>query len=254
MNNRLQLIRPDWPAPKSVVALTSCRSGGHSAAPWDSLNLGLHVGDNAADVHGNRALLASACEGLQSIQWLDQVHGVEVVHALPGAVGAPSADASISNTPGVACAVMTADCLPVLFSNLDGTAVAAAHAGWRGLAAGVLENTVARFACPGDQLLVWLGPAIGPQSFEVGPEVMATFITDEQGPAAEQLASFFQPSPDRKGHFLADLYALARYRLAAVGVHAVYGGGYCTYRDTQRFYSFRRDGQTGRMVTLIYRT
>lgn len=254
MNDKLQLqlIRPDWPAPQHIVALSSCRSGGNSTAPWDSLNLALHVGDNAGDVQRNRSLLADACEGLQVIQWLDQVHSVDVVSALPSAANTLQGDASISDTPGVACAVMTADCLPVLFTTLDGSAVAAAHAGWRGLAAGVLENTVASFACASDQLLVWLGPAIGSQYFEVGPEVMAAFVDGEQGAAYERLSSAFQPSPDRAGYYFADLYALARYRLAAVGVDAVYGGDYCTYREAGRFFSFRRDGQTGRMATLIY--
>lgn len=252
MSEQLQLIRPDWPAPGHIVALSSCRYGGHSTAPWDSFNLALHVGDNADHVQDNRVLLTRSCEGLQAVQWLDQVHGTDVVRSLPGAADTLPGDAAISETPGVACAVMTADCLPVLFTSHEGTAVAAAHAGWRGLAAGVLENTVASFSCPSDQLLVWLGPAIGPQSFEVGPEVMMAFVDGEQGAARERIASAFQASPGREGHFLADLYALAKYRLAALGVNAVYGGGYCTYREAQRFFSFRRDGQTGRMVTMIY--
>lgn len=232
---------PDWPAPAGVKACVTTRAGGVSLAPFDSLNLGDHVDDSPEAVAENRRHLTDHF----SIQpaWLQQVHGIAVAHADPGLVA--TADASWTATPGIACAAMTADCLPALFCDRAGTRVAAAHAGWRGLAAGVLEATLDTLAVPAEDVLVWLGPAIGPQAFEVGPEVRETFVA--QLPDA---ASAFVPSANA-GKFMADIYALARLRLAARGVTAIYGGGFCTVTDP-RFFSYRRSPRTGRFASLIW--
>ncbi|MGF6092519.1 peptidoglycan editing factor PgeF [Pseudomonas sp. 18173] len=232
---------PDWPAPAGVKACVTTRAGGVSVAPFDSLNLGDHVDDSPEAVAENRRRLTEYF----SIQpaWLQQVHGIVVADADPSRV--MTADASWTATPGIACAAMTADCLPVLFCDRAGTRVAAAHAGWRGLAAGVLEATLDSLAVPPAEVLVWLGPAIGPQAFEVGPEVRETFV--EQLPEAAQA---FVPSQNA-GKFMADIYTLARLRLAARGVTAVYGGGFCTVTDP-RFFSYRRAPRTGRFASLIW--
>lgn len=235
------LLMPDWPAPAGIKACVTTRSGGVSMAPFDSFNLGDHVDDDPAAVAHNRALLTSSL-GVQPA-WLKQVHGTDVVQASPDQV--LQADASWSRTPGVACTIMTADCLPALFCNRNGTQVAAAHAGWRGLAAGVLEAAVDSFSDTPDDILVWLGPAIGPQAFEVGPEVRDAFVATH--PETEQA---FLPSA-HPGKFMADIYTLARLRLAAHGVTAVYGGGYSTYND-ERFFSYRRGAQTGRFASLVW--
>lgn len=242
-------IKPNWPAPANVAALCTTRAGGESEAPFGSFNLGDHVGDEPATVAANRRALIDDCAGLSAISWLQQVHGTNVVAA--DASRHPAADAQFTRDIGLGCAVMTADCLPVLFCDQLGTQVAAAHAGWRGLCAGVLEQTVAAFAssCAPDQILAWLGPAIGPDSFEVGSEVREQFLASSAQPQATEAC--FRPSL-RAGHFLADIYALARLRLQAVGVSAIYGGGFDTAADVARFYSFRRDGVTGRMASLIY--
>lgn len=236
------LLIPDWPAPVRVRACVTTRAGGCSSAPFASLNLGDHVGDDPQAVAENRRRL-QALLGCQPA-WLSQVHGVSVVEADPAQVA--EADASWSAAPGIACAIMTADCLPVLFCDRAGARVAAAHAGWRGLAAGVLESTVAALGCPADQVLAWLGPAIGPQAFEVGAEVREAFVSQHAGAAAA-----FVPSAN-PGRYMADLYHLARVRLAAVGVTAVYGGGLCTFSDAARFYSYRREPRTGRLASLIW--
>jgi YfiH family protein len=232
---------PDWPAPAGVKACVTTRAGGVSLAPFDSLNLGDHVDDNPEAVAENRRRLTDHF----SIQpaWLKQVHGIVVVHADPSQ--AATADASWTATPGIACTAMTADCLPALFCDRAGTRVAAAHAGWRGLAAGVLEATLDSLAVPPEDVLVWLGPAIGPQAFEVGPEVRETFV--EQLP---ETAKAFVPSQNA-GKFMADIYELARLRLAARGVTAVYGGGFCTVTDP-RFFSYRRSPRTGRFASLVW--
>ena len=236
-------LTPDWPAPASVKACVTTREGGVSEAPFDSLNLGDHVDDRPEDVAENRRRLTDHF----SIQpaWLQQVHGIAVAHADPGIVA--TADASWTATPGIACAAMTADCLPALFCDRAGTRVAAAHAGWRGLAAGVLEATLDSLDVPAEEVLVWLGPAIGPKAFEVGPEVREVFIN--QFPEAAQA---FVPS-DNAGKFMADIYLLARLRLAERGVTAVYGGGFCTVTDP-RFFSYRRASRTGRFASLIWLT
>ncbi|MGE8177961.1 peptidoglycan editing factor PgeF [Pseudomonas fluorescens] len=232
---------PDWPAPARVKACVTTRAGGVSLAPFDSLNLGDHVDDNPEAVAENRRRLTDHF----SIQpaWLQQVHGVAVAYADPTAVA--TADASWTATAGIACTAMTADCLPALFCDRAGTRVAAAHAGWRGLAAGVLEATVESLAVAPAEVLVWLGPAIGPKAFEVGPEVRETFV--RQLPETDQA---FVPSHNA-GKFMADIYMLARLRLAACGVTAVYGGGFCTVTDP-RFFSYRRSPRTGRFASLVW--
>ncbi len=234
-------LTPQWPAPARVKTCVTTRTGGVSVAPHDSCNLGVHVGDSLQTVQKNRQRLVSllGCKPA----WLEQVHGVVVVEATPTQV--LQADASWTQKPGIACAVMTADCLPVLFCDRAGSRVAAAHAGWRGLAAGVLEATLDKLALPADQVLVWLGPAIGPQAFEVGGEVRDAFVAQHA-----QAAVAFQPS-NNLGKFMADIYQLARIRLAARGVVAVYGGDFCTFSDS-RFYSYRRSAQTGRFASLIW--
>lgn len=234
-------LTPDWPAPATIKSRVTTRSGGLSLAPFDSFNLGDHVGDRPEAVASNRLLLTSRLNVRPA--WLRQVHGVAVAHADPSLV--PEADASWTATPGIACTIMTADCLPALFCTRDGTRVAAAHAGWRGLAAGVLEATVDSLKTAPGQILVWLGPAIGQQSFEVGAEVRDTFISSHP-----ETAQAFLPSLNA-GRFMANIYTLARLRLAAHGVTAVYGGGLDTFTDP-RFYSYRRSAQTGRFASLIW--
>ncbi|PSL14283.1 hypothetical protein CLV44_1086 [Marinobacterium halophilum] len=240
----MKLIRPAQPLAPGVAALTTTRDGGVSLAPWDSLNLGDHVGDDPTAVAENRRRLQQALQ-LGQPQWLSQVHGVQVVEARADGV-VREADGCWTRTPGVVCTVMTADCLPVLFADAQGTCVAAAHAGWRGLLNGVLEATLDVFDDPA-QVRAWLGPAIGPTAFEVGPEVRAAFLAADAG---AELA--FKPSPGHAGHWLADLYALARRRLLAAGVTTVRGGDYCTHDEHERFFSYRRDGKTGRMASLIW--
>jgi YfiH family protein len=237
-----ELIRPDWPAPARVCAASTLRAGGVSAPPYASFNLGDHVGDDAVAVAANRERLLAAL-GLATVPaWLEQVHGTRVRR--PGEVDC-RADASFETRPGRACVVMTADCLPVLLCNERGTAVAAAHAGWRGLAAGVLEQAVAAFDDDPSALLAWLGPAIGPKAFEVGDEVRARFVAAD----ADAAACF---GAGRPGHWLADIYALARLRLRRAGLTRVSGGDRCTFSEAQSFFSYRRDGITGRMASLIW--
>ncbi|WP_339479445.1 peptidoglycan editing factor PgeF [Pseudomonas fluorescens] len=234
-------LTPDWPAPASVRACVTTREGGVSEAPFDSLNLGDHVDDRPEAVAENRRRLTDHFSIKPA--WLQQVHGIAVAQADPGIIA--TADASWTATPGIACAAMTADCLPALFCDRAGTRVAAAHAGWRGLAAGVLEATLDSLDVPAAEVLVWLGPAIGPKAFEVGPEVREVFIN--QLPEA---AEAFVPS-DNAGKFMADIYLLARLRLAERGVTAVYGGGFCTVTDP-RFFSYRRASRTGRFASLVW--
>jgi YfiH family protein len=256
-----RLIRPDWPdAPASVGALVSTRRGGASSGPYDDgagsggLNLGLHVGDDANTVLRNRAGLRALLPGVPA--WISQVHGIVVVDAAsvqPG-LAAPVADASIATSAGVVCAVLTADCLPVLFADLAGTVVGAAHAGWRGLAAGVLGETVAAMRAAGaGELTAWLGPAIGPAQFEVGNDVLDSFLTGARnGAEARQVRAAFAPFEGRPGKYLADMNTLARILLARDGVTRVWGGEHCTATDRARFYSYRRDGVTGRQASLVW--
>lgn len=235
------LIQPDWPAPDSVKSLMTTRAGGVSAGPFASFNLATHVNDAPRAVAENRRRLR--LDVPTEPVWLNQIHSTQVVQA-DAVHGVPDADASFTRAPGIVCAVLTADCLPVLFCTRDGSAVAAAHAGWRGLAGGVLEATLGAMQTAPEEVIAWLGAAIGPTAFEVGDEVRETFIA-----AHPSAISAFVPHGQK---WLADLYTLARIRLNACGVRAVYGGGLCTYSDAARFYSYRRDGVTGRMATLIW--
>lgn len=240
----LEWLQPDWPAPSNVKAASSTRLGGVSTGVFASLNLGRSTGDADAAVTENRRRLFAAL-GAPEPGWLHQVHGADVVRA-PLTTPEPDADACHTTQAGVVCAVQTADCLPVLFCDAAGTAVAAAHAGWRGLNAGVLEQTVRAMALPPQNLMAWLGPAIGPSAFEVGEQVRAAFVAHDA-----RAASAFTPAavPQK---FFADLYALARQRLHAAGVMRIYGGGLCTHSDPMRFFSYRRDGASGRMASFIW--
>jgi YfiH family protein len=243
------MLVPDWGGkpPPGVVAAVTLRNDlrGVSGGPYARFNLGDHVGDDVREVATNRARLRAdlPTEPL----WLNQVHGIEVV-AAETAVPGVAADACWTREPGRVCAVLTADCLPVLLAACDGSVVAAAHAGWRGLAAGVIEATVAAMGVSPLRLQAWLGPAIGPQAFEVGDEVRAAFCRHDAAAARA-----FVPGR-AAGKWWCDLYTLARQRLLAQGVAQVTGGGLCTHGDAERFYSFRRDGVTGRMATLIWRS
>ena len=239
-----QFITPDWPAPAKVRAAVTTRVGGVSHAPYDTFNLATHVGDDPAALRENRARLRAALALPTEPVWLKQVHGVAVVDAAQGDVE-PEADGAFAAQSGAVCAVLTADCLPVLLCNRAGTKVAALHAGWRGLAGGVIEAGVKALGLSGNESLAWLGPAIGPASFEVGAEVRAAFVQHDA-----QAAQAFRVARD--GKYLADIYQLARIRLQRLGVTAVYGGGFCTVTDGTRFFSYRRDGATGRMAALIW--
>jgi len=246
----LEKIEADWPAPSHIHAFTTTRAGGVSTGPYAGLNLGERCGDQLDSVLENRRRLGahlSSCVASQTLTWLHQVHGTQVVE-LP--IGDPNstlleADGAWSQTPQQVCAVLTADCLPVLFCDQQGTRVAAAHAGWRGLLNGVLERTVEAMSTQPDQIMAWLGPAISQSCFEVGPEVIEAFIAIQR--EAEQ--AFLPGQGDR---WYADLYSLARLRLRSKGVEHIYGEPRCTFSDEQRFYSFRRDHTTGRMASLIW--
>jgi YfiH family protein len=234
------MIVPDWPVPPHVKSLMTTRDSGVSGVPWASFNLGDHVGDEPAHVAANRARLRLQVPS--EPRWLKQVHSAKAVEA---GAGVPEADASFTRQTGIVSVVLTADCLPVLFCDRAGSVVAAAHAGWRGLAGGVLEATVAAMQVPPGEILAWMGAAIGPQAFEVGDEVRQTFVAQHP----EAATAFIQHAP---GKWLADIYQLARIRLNGIGVQAVYGGGHCTYTETDSFFSYRRDGVTGRMASLIW--
>lgn len=243
----MQSIIADWDAPENVHALTTTRLGGVSESPYAGLNLGDHVNDDPTAVAQNRQQLIDALELKQSPQWLQQVHGITVVKAqADGRV--PEADACWSDQPGQACIVMTADCLPVFFADKQGRCVAVAHAGWRGLADGVLEATLACFDDP-TQVRCWLGPAIGPDAFEVGGEVRAQFCAH-----LAESEQAFKPvvGKEAEDKWLADIYQLARLRLNAAGVAHISGGEHCTYSDAEQFYSYRRNGVTGRMASVIW--
>ena len=244
MNADIRLIRPQWPVPARVRALITQRQGGVSPPPYDGLNLATHVGDDPACVSENRRRLTHTASLPAEPLWLTQVHGCAVADAARDRVEC-EADAAFSDRPGRVCAVLTADCLPVLIANRAGTAVAAVHAGWRGLAGGVVEAALMRFEDAPADLRVWLGPAIGPGAFEVGADVVEAFVATDPDAAA-----CFRPhGPD---HWMADIYALARRRLEARGIGFCGGGAYCTFTDATDFYSYRRDGATGRMASLIW--
>lgn len=239
-----KIIVPEWPLPTGVAACSSTRIGGVSQGAWDSLNLGAHCGDNLEHVEENRKRMFAAGKLPSKPVWLEQVHGKDVLHLTGAPYASKRADASYSNTPGTVCAVMTADCLPVLFCNRAGTEVAAAHAGWRGLCDGVLEETVACFNDSAENILAWFGPAIGPQVFEVGPEVREAFMAKDA-----KAVDAFRPVGDK---YFADIYLLARQRLANMGVTAVFGGDRCTFSEKDDFFSYRRDRTTGRMASFIW--
>ncbi|MFJ5431045.1 purine nucleoside phosphorylase YfiH [Pectobacterium actinidiae] len=238
------LIYPDWPLPESVKSCSTTRIGGCSRAPYDSLNMGNHVGDEPAHVTANRQTLVKMA-GLPAMPyWLEQVHGTDVIRIGGASPTSVCGDAAYTDKKGKVCAVMTADCLPVLFCAINGDEVAAAHAGWRGLHAGVLEETLACFRAQPEQIMAWLGPAIGPDAFEVGPEVRDAFIQHDMA-----AASAFRPEGNK---FFADIYQLASLRLRAAGVTQIFGGNTCTVSEPHKFFSYRRDGVTGRMASLIW--
>lgn len=252
------LIRPLWPdLPANVGALATTRAGGSSGAPYDDgrggggLNLGLHTGDDIPAVQANRDRLQALLPGRPA--WIRQVHGVGVVDASTVVAGGPvlEGDASIASAPGVVSAILTADCLPVLFADMEGRVVGAAHAGWRGLAGGVLQATIGAMRSAGaGEITAWLGPAIGPEAFEVGPDVLAAF---EQALPDGACLGGFRPYPGRPGKYLADIYLLARRLLARAGVTRVAGGDRCTATEREHFYSYRRDGSgSGRQASLIW--
>jgi len=249
-SEHVHILTPEWPAPPGVRAAFALRSGGVSAPPFDSLNLGAHVGDEAEAVAENRRRLRTQLRLPEEPAWMEQVHGIDVLDldalAHGGAArGVVSADAALTRRAGRICTVQVADCLPVLLAARDGSAVAAAHAGWRGLAGGVLEATVQALAVEPGQLIGWLGPGIGAAHFEVGEDVRRAFVTHDAAAAAF--------TSNQRGRWQCNLAALARARLAALGVAAVFGGEWCTYADAARFFSYRRDGRCGRMAALIWR-
>ena len=241
-----EVLTPEWRAPHRVRAAFTLRGGGVSAPPFDTLNLGAHVGDSPAAVAENRRRVREGLNLPAEPAWLEQVHGTRVADLdAPDEPGRAAADAVITRCPGKVCAVQVADCMPVLFAARDASAVAVAHGGWRGLAAGVLEATVARLGVAAGELIAWLGPAISAPHFEVGGEVRAAFLAADRAAAG----AFTQ---NERGRWQCDLAALARRRLAALGVMEVSGGSWCTYADAGRFFSFRRDGRCGRMAALIW--
>ncbi|GMR03578.1 MAG: purine nucleoside phosphorylase YfiH [Gammaproteobacteria bacterium] len=244
MSKDLKFIYPDWSAPKNIKAITTTRVGGVSCAPFDSFNLGDCVGDNPDDVRRNRALLHETLNLPSDPVWLKQMHGTNVVDASKVESGV-EADGGYTDQPGVVCAVLTADCLPVFLCDKEGTKVGLLHAGWRGLAAGIIEAGIRRMRTPAAEILAWLGPGIGPASYEIGDEVRQAFIQKDP-----DLTGAFAPS--QNGRWLADLYALARRELHAQGVRMISGGDHCTLRESELFFSHRRDGTCGRMASLIW--
>jgi purine-nucleoside/S-methyl-5'-thioadenosine phosphorylase / adenosine deaminase len=239
-------LKADWPAGTDVVAGVTLRCGGVSEGPYHSLNLGAHVGDESGHVAQNRRRFLKACGLPAEPLWLDQVHGRNVLVDPPIGVPQAAADGVVRRAAGGVAAVLTADCLPVLFAALDDQEVAAAHAGWRGLAAGILEATVAAMHAPTDRILAWLGPAISQRAFEVGDEVREQFCDQDS-----ESAMCFEANP--RGRWQADLNGLARRRLAAAGLHRVFGGSFCTFTENDRFFSYRRDGECGRMCSFVFR-
>lgn len=254
MTNAINLIEPSWVAPQQVKAFCTTRYGGVSSSPFNTLNLGLNAGDDSVDVLHNRSIVRShiPAEPL----WLKQIHGVAV--STPASRKASTdkpfeSDAAVTNIPNEVLAILTADCMPVLFASKSGRVIGAAHAGWRGLSGGVLENTLQAMLAllPGigpKDIVVWMGPAIGPTAFEVGEDVLQAFAPIGQ----DILAKSFAPIAGNPGKYLANLYVLARERLHSLGIEQVYGGGFCTFNDSERFFSYRRDKETGRFASLIW--
>lgn len=237
-------FQPDWPAPAGVRSFITCRQGGHSRMPYESNNLGAHVGDDVARVQANREQLYEHL-GIGEPCWLNQVHGNRMVQAVAHN-SQSAADGSTTQERGQVCVVLSADCLPVLLCDAAGTQVAAVHCGWRGLAQGILNQAVAAFASGPAELLAYLGPAIGPQHYEVGIEVYKA-LRESCG-----IDSFGQAVTDKPGHYMVDLYAVARQQLQSAGLHSIHGGERCTFDEADHFFSYRRDGVTGRMASLIW--
>lgn len=238
-------ITPDWPAPANVKALATLRAGGVSEGPYASLNLATHVGDRAEHVARNRALLREAAQLPTEPVWLEQVHGTTVWNAAQESGSPPTADAAFATARHRICTIMTADCLPVLFCDLDGQVVGAAHAGWRGLAGGVLDATVAAMSVPASRVVAWLGPAIEQSAFEVGAEVRDQFMARTQ----KHADAFVRNARER---WQADIYRLARVELERMGIAGVYGGAFEVFADADRFFSYRREKHTGRMATMVW--
>ncbi len=238
------LIKPSWPAPERVKAFSTTRQGGVSQPPFDALNLGMHVGDDPVQVKQNREWLTQQLALPSDPIWLNQIHGIHAL-CLDHDVSERDADASFSFQAERVCIVMTADCLPVLLCDRKGSCVAAVHAGWRGLCNGIIEATLEKLALRSEDVLAWLGPAIGPTAFEVGEEVKDAFVQEYK----EDSTAF---SPQADGKWTANLYQLAEQRLRRTGVSAIYGGEYCTYNEPERFFSYRREGQTGRLASFIW--
>ena len=235
----MKRVKPDWPAPANVRAFTTTRAGGYSKGPFSSLNLGPYCGDDPLTVRRNRDELVLQLP--VEPPWLKQVHGKRVISYSRAAAAEAEADGLVSSSPGQVCAVLTADCLPVLFCNRSGSQVAAAHAGWRGLAQGVLQSTISKMNEAPQEVITWLGPAIGPNKYEVGEEVRRAFPAEQE--------QYFTKTGDR---WLLDLYGVARHLLSQLGITEIYGGQYCTFSDSERFFSYRRDGNCGRMASVIW--
>ncbi len=246
MTQKPTALYPFWQVPQNVHAFTTLRSGGVSRAPYASFNLGDHVEDEPSAVKKNRDLLVERFGLPQFPLFLSQVHSTRVIR-LPYPGEDIKADAVYTDKPGQVCLVMTADCLPVLFTSKKGNEVAAAHAGWRGLCDGILEATVKQFQCPRDEILAWFGPAIGPTAFQVGPEVVAQFIAQDA-----QAERAFVADSAKAGKYLGNLYQIAAQRLQRMGVMQISGGEHCTYTESDKFFSFRREMKTGRMASLIW--
>lgn len=242
----MEHLQPDWNCLPHVHAFTTCRQGGVSQPPFDSFNLGNHVGDDKSAVETNRTLLVNHFNLPHMPLFLTQTHSTKVI-SLPYEGHDLEADAVYTNHPNQVCLVMTADCLPVLFTNKQGNEVAAAHAGWRGLCDGILESTVSCFQCPPEDIIAWFGPAIGATAFQVGKEVVEQFIAKDA-----QAAQAFVADPNEEQKYLGNLYQIATQRLNALGIHQISGGEHCTYVEKDRFFSFRRDERTGRMASLIW--
>ena len=242
----MQAINPNWNVPKNIHAFTTIREGGVSLTPYFSFNLGDHVGDNKSAVKTNRTLLVEKFGLPQTPIFLTQTHSTRVIQ-LPYSGQNLEADAVYTNVPHQVCTVMTADCLPVLFTTTSGTEVAAAHAGWRGLCDGVLEETVKCFQAKAEDIIAWFGPAIGPTAFQVGIDVVKQFVAiDEKAKLA------FQPDAIEEGKYLGNLYQIATQRLNNLGITQIYGGNHCTFNEKELFFSYRRDNQTGRMASVIW--
>ena len=243
--NQFDWITPKWPAPDNVACISTTRQGGCSQGKYASFNLGAHVGDNTEHVNKNRSILNQQLHLSDDPMWLDQQHGAKIIDLSLRTTDNLQADAAFVTVPGIVCAVLTADCLPVLFCDPHGKCVAVAHAGWRGLLKGVLEQSLSVLYAKTNKILCWLGPAIGPNKFEVGSEVKDQFMHKD----SRHESAFQEKQP---GKYLANIYLLAEQTLTAQGVDAIYGGNYCTFSDNERFYSYRRDGETGRMATIIW--